>query len=176
MLLAGLAGLFFSRRVGCPLWWRSHKNSLRLGRSTYITVALGLSVVIGNSAFNFAFYMADPDQALRVAPWIVLLNPERAIALSFRAALNEEMLFRFFLFPLVTWAILYFKQSQKVSLVIGGLISSTAFGFIHGAGFITAFLVGLALVYIYYQRGLLSAMAVHFLADAVPFLLISMMQ
>jgi len=119
VLLAGLAGLFFSRRVGCPLWWRSHKNSLRLGRSTYITVALGLSVVIGNSAFNFAFYMADPDQALRVAPWIVLLNPERAIALSFRAALNEEMLFRFFLFPLVTWAILYFKQSQKVSLVIG---------------------------------------------------------
>ncbi len=174
VLLAGLASLFLARRVGCPLWWLSHNNSLKLGRSTHITVALGLAVVIANSTFNIAFYMVDPNQALQVAPWIVLLNPERAIALSLRAALNEEMVFRLFLFLLVTWIVLYFKQSPKVSLALGGLVSSIAFGFIHGSGFIPAFLVGLALVYIYNQQGLLPAMTVHFFADAVPFLFISM--
>jgi membrane protease YdiL (CAAX protease family) len=41
------------------------------------------------------------------------------------------------------------------------------FGLIH-PGFVLAFLMGLALAYIYLQVGLLPAMIVHFLGDLVP--------
>jgi hypothetical protein len=174
VLLTGLAGLSLAPRVNCPLWWRSYRSSSESTRATYIMVALGLVVVSGCSILNIASYMADPSQALEVAPWIALLTPERALALSFRAALNEEILFRLFLFPLVAWLAKCFRQSHQSSLVIGAFASSFVFGLIH-PGFVMAFLTGLAIVYIYHQRGLFPAMSVHFLIDAISWLLISMM-
>lgn len=174
VLLTGLAGLFFAPRVNCPLWWRSHNSPSESKRAAYITGALGLAVVIGCSMLNIASYMSDPNQALQVAPWIALLTPERGLALSFRAALNEEILFRLLLFPLVAWVFKSFIHSRQGSLVIGALASSFVFGLIH-PGFVMAFLTGLAIVYIYHQCGLFPAMSVHFLIDAISWVSISMM-
>jgi hypothetical protein len=174
VLLTGFAGSFFAPRVSCPLWWRSRNSPSESKRAAYTAVALGLAVVIGCSMLNIASYTADPNQALQVAPWITLLTSERALALSLRAALNEEISFRLFLFPLVAWVFKRFIHSHQASLVIGALASSFVFGLIH-PGFVMAFLTGLAIVYIYHQCGLFSAMSVHFLVDAISWLSISMM-
>ena len=171
VLLSGLAGLFFARRVGLPYWWRPIDGSNDLVRRTYVPVLLGLSIVILNTANS----LVNINEALQAAPWITLLTPEGVIALSFRAALNEEILFRFFIFTFVAWASMHFAHSRTISFVIGALVSSIAFGLIHGLGFIWAFFVGLALTYIFCQRGLLPAMIVHFFGVAIPFLLVSMM-
>lgn len=96
------------------------------------------------------------------------------MALAFRAAQNEEVIFRFFLFPLVAWGVRHFVRSRRVSLVTGAMASSLFFGLIH-PGFFPAFLMGLALVYIYHQRGLLPAMVVHFFTDAIPYVLVSLL-
>jgi len=171
VLITGLAGLLLAPRTGCPVWWRRDNRSSVSHQATYVTALLGLSVVILNTLNN----VINIGQAEQLAPWMALLTPVTALAISLRAALNEEIIFRLFLFSLVAWIVWRFGNSQKASLVIGALVSALAFGLIHGLGFVPAFLVGLALIYIYHQRGLLSVMAVHFLADAIPFLLISVM-
>jgi len=145
-----------------------------LRQKTYIVALLGLLVVICNAVLNLVFYVAYRDQASQVSPWLILLTPETALALSFRAALNEQVVFRLFLFPLILLIIRYFTHSQKASLVIAGLASAGLVGFIH-PGFVQAFLIGLALIYIYYERGLLPAMITHFFADTIPLVLISLM-
>ncbi len=37
-----------------------------------------------------------------------------------------------------------------------------------------AFFTGFVMIYIYYKRGLVPVMVVHFFADAIPFIIISM--
>ncbi|MBU7009856.1 MAG: CPBP family intramembrane metalloprotease [Theionarchaea archaeon] len=94
--------------------------------------------------------------------WPSILSVSCTIAVSFRL----------FLFPVIAWAVAYFLHSQDASLITGALVSSFFFGLIHpGFGFITVFLIGLALVYIYYHRGLLPAMIAHSFTDAIPFTL-----
>ena len=167
-LFTGLAGLFVAPRVCCPIWWQSKRNS-EPWRGTALLTAVGVSIVIVNTLNN----LISVEQSMRYSPWLSLLTPPTALAVSFRAALNEEVIFRLFLFPLAAWVFKRLKQTE-ISLIIGALTSSILFGLIHGAGFLWASLTGLALVYIYYQRGLLPAMSIHFFADAIPFVLISM--
>ena len=170
VLLAGLAGLFFAPRVGYPYWWRRVNSSPTSRRAAHITVLLGFSLVMGNTLMNLAYR----DQAVQLAPWLALLTPEMALAISLRAALNEEIVFRLFLFPSIAWAVMHLVHSQQASLIIGALASTFVYGLIH-PGFVMAFLVGLALIYIYHQHGLLPAMTAHFFADAISLVLISLM-
>lgn len=174
VLAAGLAGLFLAPRVGSPVWWRPGDGSPASRRATLITVLLSLLVVAYNTLSVVIYAVIYPDQMAAGAPWIIALTPGRAIALAFRAALNEETVFRLFLFPLVGRGVGHFLRSQRASLIIGALVSALAFGLIH-PGFWSAFLIGLAFVYIYHQRGLLPAMVVHFFTDAIPYTLVSLM-
>jgi hypothetical protein len=48
------------------------------------------------------------------------------------------------------------------------------FGVTH-PGFLSAFFIGLPLVYVYHPRGLLPAMVVHSFTDAIPYVLAPMM-
>lgn len=173
-LMAGWVGMFFARRVSSPVWWRSNYDLPVLRQKTRVLVLLCLLVVVCNTVLNFVYYVAYHDQALQVSPWLILLTPEIALALSLRAALNEQVVFRLFLFPLILLIVKCLTKSQKASLVIAGLASAFLVGLIH-PGFVQAFLIGLALVYIYHMRGLLPAMITHFFADAVPLVLISLM-
>jgi hypothetical protein len=175
VLLAGLAGILIASHVGSPLWWRHSINSSKLGRATHITAVLGFSIVIINTVVNIVYFSGNRNNALQVSPWLALLTPETALAVSFRGALNEEVLFRLFLFPLIARVLRRFVHSQQLSLVTGAFASSIVVGFIH-PGFVMTFLVGLALVYVYYRSGLLSAMTVHFFADAIPFVAISVIK
>lgn len=170
VLLAGMAGFFFASRVGCPGWWRSGKSKPASRRVTLITLLVAVFVVAGNTLVC----VASRNQLTELAPWLVSLTPGTALALAFRAALTENIVFRLFLFPLVAWGVGHFIRSQRGSLVVGALASAFVYGLIH-PGFVAAFLGGLAVLYIYHQRGLLPAMAVHFFGDAIPFVWLSMM-
>jgi membrane protease YdiL (CAAX protease family) len=174
VLVAGLAGLFLAPRVGSPIWWRQGDSSRTSRRATLFPVVLGLVVVAYNSLSVVGYTLAHPDQMAALAAWSTALTPRSAIVLAFRAALNEEIVFRLFLFPLVAWIAGRLMRSRRIALVIGALASAFAFGLIH-PGFFAAFVVGLAFVYIYYRRGLLPAMIVHFFADAIPYTLVSLM-
>lgn len=169
VLVAGLAGSLLARRIDCPIWWRQHDGSSPSRHAKHAVLLLGLFVVVLNTLNN----ILNIGQARQIAPWIDLLTPETALALSLRAALNEEMVFRLFLFSLVVWIAKRFGRSRRASLVMGALASALAFGLIHGLGFVVAFSFGLALVYIYSRRGLLPVMTVHFLADAIPLVALS---
>ena len=102
------------------------------------------------------------------------LTPQIAVVGSFRAPLYEETLWRFFLFPLVAWGVGHFLRYRRASLVTGALVPTLFFGLTH-EGLQAAFLIGLALVYVYHQRGPLPAMIVHFFTDAIPYVLVSLL-
>lgn len=174
VLVAGLAGLFLAPRVGSPIWWRQGDSSRTSRRAILLPVVLGLVVVAYNSLSVVGYTLAHHDQMAALAPWSTALTPGSAIVLAFRAALNEEIVFRLFLPAVVAWIAGRLVHSQRTALIIGALASAFAFGLIH-PGFFAAFLMGLAFVYIYYQLGLLPAMIVHFSADAIPYTLVSLM-
>jgi membrane protease YdiL (CAAX protease family) len=157
---AGLVGLLVVSHLGLPIWW-SH-NDEHSSQISLIVIVLGASLVL----INLIMYMTNLDQ-LASCSFLTMFAPKTAIALSLRAALTEEIFLRLFLFPAIAWVVMHFLK-RELSLIIGGVVSSVYFGLIH-PGFFLAFFVGLALVYIYYYKGLLPAMIVHFLADAAPF-------
>lgn len=168
--LTGITGLIFASRIGAPSWWQSGRDgSSASRRTTYVTVLLAISIVVTNTLVNLTYL----TQATQLPYWLTLLTPGTAVALSLRAALTEEIVFRLFLFLLATWAIERSTHSQKRSMIVGALASAFMFALMHGSGFAVAFPLGLALVYIYHRRGLLPAMTVHFFADAIPFASIS---
>jgi len=168
VLLTGLASLFFAPRVGSPCWWRPGNSSPASRKVTFIAVLLGLAVVVSNTLI----FVASRNQVAQLAPWLTALTRKTAIALAFRAALTENIVFRLFLFPLAAWVAAHFIRSRHTSLIVGALASALMFSLIH-PGVVVAFLAGLALNYIYYQRGLLAAMTVQFFGDAIPFVLLS---
>ncbi len=171
VLLTGLAGLFFAPRAGSPCWWHPGNSSPASRRVTFIAVLLGLAVVVSNTLI----FVASRNQVTQQAPWLTALTRKTAIALAFRAALTENIVFRFFLFPLAAWVAAHFIHPRRTALIVGALVSALMFSLIH-PGFIVAFLAGLALNYIYYQRGLLPAMVAQFFGDAIPLVLLSSLQ
>lgn len=172
VFIAGVLGLFFAARIGAAFWWHPSTKSSTSRQVSVNALLLGIAMV----AFNTFSIVYNRDQLAQADFWITCLVPRTAVVLSFRAGLNEEVIFRLFLFPVIAWAVARVSRSRDASLITGALVSSFFFGLIHpGFGFITAFLTGLALVYIYYHRGLLPAMIAHFFTDAIPFTLFTLL-
>jgi hypothetical protein len=171
-LLAGLAGLYFASRVGSPCWWRLGIGSPARRQATLVTLLLGLVVVVSNTVIMVTYYRQDTAQFAQIAPWAALLTPARASALAFRAALTENVFYRLLLFPLGAWAVGRFTRSRRAALVSGALLSALVCGLLH-PGFGAGFLIGVALVYICHQGGLVPVMIVHFLTDVIPLTVVS---
>ncbi len=172
VVAASLTGLFLAPRVGSPLWWRPGDGSRASRWSTVIVVLFSLAVVAYNSVSVLAYAVFYPGQMAALAPWIEQMSPGIAIVGSVRAALYEDTLWRLCLFNVATWGVLRLLRSRRASLTIGAVVPTFFFGFTH-AGYLSAFFISLALVYIYRQRGLLPAMIVRFFTDAIPYVLVS---
>lgn len=171
-LVAGVLGLYFASRLNLPLWCRWNSGSPDSRRVSFISLLLGLGAVAANTLYMLS--LLDQIQVIDQTHWFFCLTPRTAAALSFKAALTEEIFFRLFLFPVVTWAFDHFLRLREVSLVFGALLSQFFFGLCHGQAMLVAFFVGFSLIYIYYKRGLIPVMVIHFFGDAIPFVLISM--
>lgn len=166
-VLIVIAAILLGRRsvmlMGFPVWqvkydWETSKTKF------LISVLIGLCIVSLN-----AVILTNSD--ISNISWLKFSKFHQPYLLSLRAALTEELLFRFCIFSLISSIVSRFFISRTVVVICGALISSALFGLLH-QGFYLSFIFGAGLCYIYRNNGLIFAMGVHFLADFIPFMLI----
>ena len=166
IIIAGYIGKHFASKVGFPLWW--HRNIRISLKRQFITLAmLGLAIIVPNTILYYF-----NQNLLSTIPWLHFSNLKEVVLLSLRAGLLEEILFRLFLFTFVTYLGSRVTKSKQKSVIVGLLVSSFLFGFMHGGVNLQASIYGGILVYVYYKNGLIPAIIIHFLADAIPWTLL----
>jgi hypothetical protein len=175
MFVTGYLGYKFSRKSGLPLWWgRGEKGGTK--RAYTIMVVVGLIVIILNSVININMLITHREQFLTMSPaWVTYIaegTPFKALLVSVRAALTEEIVFRLFLISIISGIMQWFTTSRANWLIASGILASMAFAFIHQPSLIPL-LFGFMLSYIYINHGLIPVFVVHFLADAIPFAVFS---
>jgi membrane protease YdiL (CAAX protease family) len=128
-------------------------------------ILLGLAIIIPNTLI---YYFSQ--SVISTIPWLSFSNLKEPILLALRAGIHEEIVYRLFIFTLATYLVSTIIESKRKSVIIGMVLSSIVFGLLHG--FYFAYLSGAILAYIFYKNGLISAIVVHFLADAIPWTLL----
>lgn len=189
-LLLALAigvGLFCARRVGlgAPIlegWLRGEKVGER-GRAILIpSILLGLGVgllIILLDVIVFAPHFPSAFQEVkRPSPW-------QGFLASFYGGIDEEILLRLFVVSLLAWLISRVWKDEKGKPTAGGIwlaiiVASVLFGLGHlpataqlapltpliiARAIVLNGVAGLAFGYLYWKRGLESAMLAHFSAD-----------
>lgn len=167
ILIAGQMAWSAALRLGLPIWWRTGKASKR---GKFILVGVGFVIIALNTYVNLDMMIHHEGQGLEMAPWMGKLTPWTAFLLSLRAALTEEILFRFFTISVIAWCLKVLSASLKISLVMASLASAVLFAWIHPA-FLIPFIFGVMLAYVYVGFGLIPVFAIHFLANFIPFTL-----
>lgn len=166
IVIVGFIGKHFASKVGFPLWW--YRNmSVSFKKQFFVLIMLGLVIIIPNTLI----YYFNQNYVSTVS-WLNFSNFKEIVLLSLRAGLYEEILFRLFVFTLVTCLVTKVIKSKQKSIIMGIIISSFIFGLIHGGVNIQASIFGGTLAYIYYKNGLVPAIIIHFLADAIPWTLL----
>jgi len=168
ILPGGLLGLFFASRMGFPWWWRPSDGSIKERWVSAITIILGAGFICIN-VLSVPLGTAADHPLLQVTPFTTKI----ALAVSLRAALNEEIFFRLFVFSVAAWAINRVIHSRDGAIMIGAVVSAFLYALLHTPRGGMIFPVGLLFIYIYYKRGLLPVMVIHFFADAIPLVLLS---
>lgn len=162
ILVAGFSGKFIAFKVGLPLWWYRNKSE-SLTRQLGIIALLGLFVIIPNSLIYYF-----NQEYISTVPWLKFSSLKEVVLLALRAGLYEEILFRLFVFSGVIFLIKKITDSSQKQLVLGIVISSLLFGFMHGGINIQASILGGILTYTYYKNGLIPTITIHFMADVIP--------
>lgn len=169
----GIVGMWAASRLDLPVWWRS-RDSEKFSKKALI-IALGVVIVVLNMVVNVGsvVQMAGHPDVVESSHWISI-TPRTAVALSLHAAVTEEILFRLFFFS-AAWTASHFLRSKKDALITGAVISCFLFGLMDPGvpWFLFAFVLGFPMIYIYSRRGLIPVMVIHFLADSIPFVIIS---
>lgn len=163
--ITGLIGISLAKKIELPLWW-NRDNEKSLSKQLAIIILLGLAIILPNT-LNYYY---NQHLATTVS-WLNFSKLHEPILVSLRAGLFEEVLYRLFGFTLITYIISKLVSSKKQSIIIGIFLSAVLFGLLH-QGFIFAFYCGVILAYVYYKNGLLPAILIHFIADAIPFTLL----
>jgi len=164
VLLSGFLGKQCAIKAGLPLWWR-RDDKLSIEKQLISLFAFGVMVILPNTLISL--YYANDE----TVPWLHFSNVNETVLLALRAALQEEIVFRLFLFSLSVLVAGRLVNSRKLVIIIGMVLSTFLFAAMH-SGYVMAFASGLILAHIFCCSGLLPAMAVHFLADAIPWLLV----
>lgn len=156
-------GSRYAQKMGFPAWKPVYKDNENR-RGLIVSVILGSFIVIINT---LALTRSDAGNTT----WLNFTDCYQPFLLSHRAALTEEILYRFCIFTVVTGFVHNEIRSRNISIAAGIITSSFFFGLQH-QGFYFSFAIGAALCYIYKNNGLIFTMAVHFLADFIPFMII----
>jgi len=179
-------GLFCARRVrlGAPIlegWLRGEKVGER-GRAILIpSILLGLGVgliILLLDVIVFAPYLPSAFQEVEPPPW-------QGFLASFYGGMDEEILLRLFMVSLLAWLISRVWKDKESKPTAGGMwlaiiVASILFGLGHlpataqltlltpliiARAVVLNGIAGLAFGYLYWKRGLESAMLAHFSAD-----------
>ena len=152
--------------VGIPIWQTKYETINK--QHLLISIIIGVIMI----AINTLIWNNNNADTVTWARFTDYFEP---IYISLRAALIEELFFRLFIFSVVMLLVRKVSKSDIIALIAGALLSSIFFGLYH-QGFYLGFLYGILLCYIYKHNGLVLAMIIHFLSDAVPFVVIYMKQ
>ena len=169
MLLIGFLGVIIIRYAKTPFLFYSDDDPKESKKSWLII--LGLSVLL--ITLNTVIWYISKEQNIQSIGWVKSLTPINSILISIRAGITEEVIFRFFLFSLFILVFTKIFHSKILIFLICSILSALAFAFLLHSGSIVSLVAGVILSYIYYKKGLLPAMIVHFLGDCIPFLMIS---
>ena len=168
VITAWIVGKRYIAKAGFPLWWKRN-NSISILKQLLFMSMLGLAIIIPNTLIYYA------NQNLTdVTPWLNFSSLKDVIFLALRAGLQEEILFRLFIFPTTVYLAGRVITSEKSKMLIGVLITSLIFGLMHGGVNIPAIVFGAILAYTYYKNGLVPVIIIHFLANAIPWILLYM--
>lgn len=165
VLLAFIIGRRVANSMGLPVWLLSNAVD-RSRRSIYISALIGI-VIVSSNTYILCNYNID------AVPWLRFTNVYQSLFLAIRAALTEEVIFRLFIFSVIVKLTNKITKSGIICFILGALVSAVTFAVLHNGSYLS-FIFGIGLCYIYRNTGLMPAMAIHFLADFIPFTLIYM--
>lgn len=163
VILAILLGRKTVKLMDFPVWQKKYYWEIDK-RQFLISVLIGSCIILLN-----AMVLLNSD--ISSIAWLKFSKFHQPYLLALRAALTEELLYRFFIFSFIAEIVCRVFNSRAFGIISGTLISSFLFGLLH-QGFYLSFVFGLGLCYIYKNNGLIFVMGVHFLADFIPFMLI----
>ncbi|QUH26208.1 CPBP family intramembrane glutamic endopeptidase [Serpentinicella alkaliphila] len=166
ILLAGFLGMHLALKHNLPLWWRRIKD-ISLFKQFISITSLGLIMIISNSIIYY-YHLSVNENSIASIPWLQFSNMKEIILLSLRAGITEEIVFRLFIFTFAVSTVRKIIHRDDFSIVIGIIISALSFVLLHGGFNIVIFIYGIILAYIYLKNGLVPAIIVHFLSDAIP--------
>lgn len=127
-------------------------------------VYIAISFILLNT-----FIFTNMYQGSLQTEWISRLTPITALLVSIKAALTEEIIFRYCLFTIIITR-LNKRFSKNKSFVISSTISSILFSVILHGGSLVSFIGGMVLSFAYYKENIAVAMMIHFVADILPFM------
>lgn len=165
MLMSGYIGITLAPKLNIPLWISERSESKKSKRYLPSTF-LGLLLIVSNT---IVFSMVR-DTAYELPAYFRDLTPFTAVIIATRAALTEEILFRLLSISVIIWVSRKIIKSTEDSSFFAVILSSLLFTMIHPS-FLQPFIYGLLLGYIYIKNGLIPVLIIHFLADAIPFIM-----
>lgn len=166
ILLAGFLGMHLALKHNLPLWWRRIRN-MSLFKQLLPIISLGLIMIISNSILYY-YHLRVNGNPISSTPWLQFSNLKEIVLLSIRAGITEEIVFRLFIFTFAVYIVRKIIHREDLAVVLGIIISSLSFVLLHGGFNIVIFTYGIILAYIYLKNGLLPAIIVHVLSDAIP--------
>lgn len=186
-----LAGLYFAGKIGlgAPIierWVRGERAVGMLRTVSGVSIALGAAASMLVIALDFLFYYAFPGEPIYA---VEIPQPPvwQGFLASFYGGINEEVLNRLFIMSLLAWIFMRVggvKQAEIPGWAAWPVIILTAviFGLLHLPStatlvpitpFVTARavilngIVGVAFGWLYWRKGLESAMISHFTGDII---------
>lgn len=169
--MIGLALYFGSKHAfnnDLVVWY--DKKKLMYIKHYIVLIVLALGIIVPNTINGYRYSNLPVD-----AHWFYFSNFSEPLFLSLRAAIQEELVFRLLLIPLIVSYSSRIVKTKTNAALLGVILSSIAFGIIH-PGFYFAFYCGLLLGYTYYKYGIVPAFIIHFLADVIPFTMLYVVQ
>lgn len=164
LLICGFIGLVLADKLNLFIYNPS-KEFIK-GSSKTVSLILLLSILLV-TANEISWVLYSKTGVL--PEWALGLNFPSAILISARAAIYEEIFFRLFLMTTIIYLlknIISYKKSVLIGISVSALIFSVS---IH-SGSMISFASGLLLGFIFINTGIIPAILLHFVADAVPFI------
>jgi membrane protease YdiL (CAAX protease family) len=198
--IAILAGLKLAKKVGLELpilvgWLEGRKIKSNL--KSILGISIGLGLLAGTLIVGLDYLFSLLGVTINVAQ--ASINPPawQGFLASFYGGINEEIMLRLFLMTLIVWVFYKIKQTKdgkptKISMWLAIILAAVIFGAGHLPALmsitaITPLLIirtialnalgGIIFGWLYWKKGLESAMISHFSADIVlhvivPFLVL----
>ena len=189
-VIAIFAGLYFAKKVGLGLpiieGWLEGKP-VKDYFISILPISIGLGIIAGVLILGLDYLFSFAGAAINVSTSQLIPPAWQGLLASFYGGINEEILLRLFLMTLLVWIFFKIKKTEtgkptKIGVWLAIILASILFGAGHlptvaAITALTPILVartiilnsvgGIIFGWLYWKKGLESAMIAHFSADIV---------